>query len=148
MPACSRHTHRGQRTTFESQFFHTVRVPGIKLSLPAEPPYPVPFLFVFAFCFFFSETGVSSYSSRYLGTNSSVQAGLELGVMSCLSLWKRLTGLYHHARQNDAPFLLFFFFSIIWFSVTGSYYVALVAPELTSKPGWPRTPRDLFASSS
>jgi hypothetical protein len=79
MPACSRHTHRGQRTTFESQFFHTVRVPGIKLSLPAEPPYPVPFLFVFAFCFFFLRQGSHHIVQGILEQTAQFRLALNLG---------------------------------------------------------------------
>lgn len=137
MHACSRRVHQSPRTTFESQFSYSTWVPGIKLRFTCRATL----LSSFLFWFFVLWDRISSFSSKYLGTNSSVQAGLELGVIPdsasgkglqvCVTMW--------YTFLPPSPF---------WFSVTGPHYVAMVAPELTSEPGWPRTPRDLLASSS
>lgn len=139
--ACSRRVHQSQRTTFESQFSHTMWVSGIKLRFTCRDTLLSPF-FVFVFCFLWDR--ISSYSSRYLGTNSSVQAGLELGVF----LPQPLEEAYRFVSPCLADWCTFLLPTPFWFFVTGPHYVALVAPKLTSEPGSPRTPRDLLASPS
>lgn len=70
---------------------------GSNSGLPAETLYSVPFLFLF---FVFSETESHHIVQGILEQTAQFRLVLNL-VCFCLSLWKRLTGLCHHAWLID-----------------------------------------------